>query len=71
MSGSTEENAVFTVCPRCGENTLRVDRPALNALSRSDNETYVCSQCGTVEALEDFVRGGQRASKEHWARPNG
>lgn len=25
------------------------------ALSRMDNETYICSWCGTAEALRDFV----------------
>lgn len=53
------ENPTFAPCPRCGENTLRTDRPALNALSRADNETYVCSPCGTAEAMEDFL-GGER-----------
>lgn len=37
------------LCPRChqpiGEDP---------ALSRRDNKTYICSQCGTAEALEDW-----------------
>tara|TARA_R100000808_G_C2088403_1_gene109701 strand:+ start:558 stop:782 length:225 start_codon:yes stop_codon:yes gene_type:complete len=33
-------------CPRCGIKTT--DFPAI---SRADNETEVCSQCGTEEAL--------------------
>lgn len=53
------ENPTYTSCPRCGENTLRTDRPVMNALSRRDNKTYVCSSCGTSEALEDFS-GGDR-----------
>ena len=37
-------------CPRCLKNEL--DEPiALNALSRIDNKTYICSTCGTEEAL--------------------
>ena len=39
-------------CPRCKKNTMR-DEEAMNALSRRDNETYICSPCGTAEALID------------------
>jgi hypothetical protein len=28
----------------------------LNALSRKDNETYVCSPCGVDEAVWDFMK---------------
>ena len=65
-----DPDARYTTCPRCGEETLRTDRPAMNALSRTDNETYVCSGCGTSEALEDFQRGMSRHSKESWKAPN-
>jgi len=37
------------VCPRCGD--YREDYPAL---SRTDNTTDVCSECGVMEALESF-----------------
>ena len=30
--------------------------PAPPALSRRDNRTYICSDCGTREAVEDFAR---------------
>jgi transcription elongation factor Elf1 len=36
-------------CPRCGKETN--DYPAL---SRRDNKTNICSQCGTDEALLDW-----------------
>ena len=36
-------------CPRCGA-TCR-ERPAL---SREDNETLICPDCGTREALESL-----------------
>jgi predicted RNA-binding Zn-ribbon protein involved in translation (DUF1610 family) len=65
-----DPNATYGTCPRCGEETLRLDRPAMNALSRTDNETYVCSDCGTSEALEDFARGMSRHSKDAWKAPN-
>lgn len=67
MPVESELDGEYGTCPKCGRATLRLDRPALNALSRTDNETYVCSDCGTREALEDF------SSKVHpqsrWAAP--
>ena len=51
------ENPTYDTCPRCGRNELRTDRPALNALSRKDNETYVCSSCGTDEAMRNVAEG--------------
>ena len=35
------------VCPRCGQTYT--DRPAV---SRVDNETLICPDCGTREALQ-------------------
>ena len=37
-------------CPKCGE--IIVGYPAL---SRKDNKTKICSQCGVKEALEIFA----------------
>ena len=34
------------ICPKCGKTYT--ERPAL---SREDNETLICSDCGTREAL--------------------
>ena len=39
------------ICPRCGKK-MRANEVE-NALSRRDNETYICSPCGTDEALVD------------------
>ena len=39
-------------CPRCKWNLLE-SIPAHNAMSRRDNKTRICSQCGVREALED------------------
>lgn len=36
------------VCPKCG----KLDN--LWALSRKDNKTMICDNCGTREALEEF-----------------
>jgi len=37
-------------CPTCGSDDMKYP-----ALSRRDNETKICSKCGTAEALEDFA----------------
>ena len=38
-------------CPRC--NGAMEEYPAL---SRRDNETDICSDCGMLEALEDYTK---------------
>ena len=38
-------------CPRC-EELFDAEFPAL---SRKDNKTKICSECGTSEALEDWM----------------
>ena len=45
-------------CPRCGEDSLD-DRQVMNALSRRDNQTYICSPCGTQEAFVDMGLAGE------------
>lgn len=37
------------VCPKCGK--LYCEPPAL---SRADNETFICPDCGTREALQSL-----------------
>lgn len=37
------------VCPRCNKYIT-----GYSALSREDNKTEICSNCGTLEALESF-----------------
>lgn len=46
-------------CPRCGKE---IDYPAL---SRRDNKTEICSDCGTQEALEDFLKIKYKG-KKYW-----
>lgn len=41
---------VFPVCPRCHK-----DYDGHPAISRKDNKTELCSDCGTQEALFDFI----------------
>lgn len=41
------------ICPSCGKNPLKLPM-VMNSLSRKDNETYICDDCGMREALEDY-----------------
>lgn len=54
-------------CPRCfggiPNDLMRGQYPG--ALSRTDNKTEICSECGELEAMEDFVGGGC-ASQMAW-----
>ncbi len=45
-------------CPRCGA-PLDLERPAMNALSRVDNKTYICSPCGQKEAMFNYAHPGE------------
>lgn len=49
-------------CPRCGIKRMT----KYPALSRVDNKTGICSQCGVDEALTAFVGFGV-APKQIWA----
>lgn len=42
-------------CPKCG-NTYN-ERPAL---SRRDNKTEICPDCGMQEAIEDFMNANKK-----------
>ncbi len=44
-----KEPTKSAVCPRCGQTYRGVP-----ALSRKDNETLICPDCGTREALESI-----------------
>ena len=46
------------VCPVCGQGYY--DAPAL---SRKDNKTLICPDCGTREALEEY-EGASKGDKE-------
>ena len=39
-------------CPRCGKTYT--EQPAL---SRRDNKTEICPDCGIVEAMEAYLKG--------------
>ena len=48
----------MAICPKCGQEYKGVP-----ALSRFDNETFVCPDCGTREALE-FIGIGKAEQDE-------
>ena len=52
------ETCIKTVCPKCGEVYSR--HPAL---SREDNRTLICPDCGTKEALASL--GISEDDQEH------
>lgn len=49
----------MNICPKC--NKPYSEPPAL---SRRDNETYICSACGTEEALEDAMNAGMVSEED-------
>lgn len=51
MQRDSEGKIIPWECPRCGKTVT--DYPAL---SRTDNKTNICSQCGTDEAMLDWAK---------------
>lgn len=49
------ESGLVHICPRCGKHYV-----GEGALSRRDNETMICSDCGTQEALADWANRDKR-----------
>ena len=49
------------VCPRCGNRYTKYP-----ALSRRDNETDICPDCGTLEAFEDAGYSEPYTGKPYW-----
>ena len=47
----TEKKEKVKTCPLCKETFT-----GIGAISRKDNKTEICSNCGTKEALEDFSK---------------
>lgn len=39
------------ICPFCKEEIL-----GYPALSRRDNKTLICSKCGIIESLNDYIK---------------
>ena len=54
-------------CPRCKKDKLRKPK-AHNALSRRDNKTYICSDCGVSEAMFDFTVHSSLQTERAWLK---
>lgn len=57
-----QEDGSIVLCPACKTNfytpygvKFSEIMPPRPALSRRDNKTYVCSDCGRNEAMQDFL----------------
>ena len=48
------------VCARCGNAII-----GYPAISRKDNKTEICSNCGTLEALEDLMEHDRKFKKSY------
>lgn len=53
----TNKQTEYKECPRCNEMTLNADE-VMNSLSRKDNSTYICNNCGVAEAMEELEKLG-------------
>jgi predicted RNA-binding Zn-ribbon protein involved in translation (DUF1610 family) len=51
MNRDENNNIKSWICPKCGKETT--DYPAI---SRVDNKTEICSQCGMAEAFANWER---------------
>ena len=51
------KEATDHICPLCGGDVPNTEHKGKypGALSRTDNETEICSACGTAQALEQFA----------------
>ena len=53
------------ICPRCGKKYSEYP-----ALSRRDNKTAICPECGTLEAFEDYF-GTEYEGEKYWEDEDG
>lgn len=63
MSFRSDYNEIVR-CPRCQVDNLPLGYPG--ALSRADNETEICSACGTDEAMVNFMEKKPAQAPETW-----
>ena len=50
--------SIANICPKCGQPYREPP-----ALSRADNETLICPDCGTLEALESIGVNAEEQQK--------
>lgn len=53
------DELIMKLCPRCKQNPLDPIE-VRNALSRKDNQTYICAPCGNQEAIEEYLEWERR-----------
>lgn len=51
MGNDYKNNTGSIICPNCGKTII-----GYPAISRKDSKTKICSNCGTIEAIEDFFK---------------
>lgn len=61
---SAQKAGAYLPCPRCGMVRMRPDLYS-NAFSRRAN-IYICDQCGTAEAVEDYQNTSHKLPVEGW-----
>ena len=67
---SGNQNHIDLTCPMCNQPRMH-HILELNALCRQDNETYICSSCGTKQALQAWTRAhNAEARRESKTRRN-
>ena len=65
LSDDDPRNVIDEKCPRCTKLIK-----GFPALSRTDNETYICSDCGTQEGMEDYFLDGCKPISKWPIKPN-
>ena len=57
---------VPNICPRCGDWIPNNEQPGAypGAISRVDDKTEICSECGSIEAIEQFTYGAPTPMSE-------
>lgn len=61
QNGTQKKEKELKTCPRCKKTYT-----GYPAISRKDNKTEICSECGTAEALEvysNYVKGQEKKEK--------
>lgn len=48
---------IYAICPSCGK-----EYEGYPALSRIDNKTPICSECGVKEALNEFIKHNEKTT---------
>ncbi len=63
VEGEDWKNPKGEICPSCKTNRMYTVE-CRNSLSRRDNSTYICTDCGDKEALEDLAQTAQHPEVE-------